>query len=383
METRMRSTAARIVLLAFAIAIISFNAACPGFLYGSRTARRIIALEGGTLAIFGSAGRDFDSSRTYYTHVSDAGDILADEILEPDLSIVPFSVSLCSTGDILFGGRQQTYPWVIEKACVMRVTATGEIVWFEIFPEPSGIEGFGIAGEVGSILELPDQSIAIAGRHAAGPFHALLNSNGKLEDFFYIGEYVYSASFITKTNHLIISGVALAQGFDKDIQVQYLLDDRSISWNLTFPHFGAEESRRVIEAANSDVVVSGGASGSNTDSRPRRFFLLRIASDGDLLWEREYEVPVIDGALRESMGAHALTETGDGSLYTAGTGVLIKLNPDGDELWRIPVTGTAYDVTPTNNGGVWVAGGRLVSRLDRAFLMKVDEDGTVIFDREY
>ena len=120
-----------------------------------------------------------------------------------------------------------------------------------------------------------------------------------------------------------------------------------------------------------------------TGTGDKDFWLLKLDSQGDLLWNKTYNRRGFDMAL-------SLVQTTDGGYAVTGTDFwLIKLDSQGNLLWDQTYGGSgddrAHSLIQTTDGGYAIAG--ITSSKDSGawdfWLLKLDNQGNVLWDRTY
>jgi hypothetical protein len=122
--------------------------------------------------------------------------------------------------------------------------------------------------------------------------------------------------------------------------------------------------------------------GGNPDSR-HDAFLIVTDSTGEALWSRRY-------ADSTSQTATAIVQTEDGGFLLAGYwtpyGFAVKTDDEGEEQWRVIFedegNGVLYGIAAAGDGTYVLSGYKFVNGED-CWLMKIDEDGGIIWSETY
>ncbi len=167
--------------------------------------------------------------------------------------------------------------------------------------------------------------------------------------------------------------VRVNQAGDVVWQNRYQLFDEDV-WSIGYS---------IIETDNGDFVVGGR---TDVNYRERRFVAIKVSSDGDLIWERQY-----GGNLSGMCSAVIETKSGEyllGGRLTPEDGMVdcyaVMVNDDGDVIWE-----SRYGEHDEHDGihGIREAANDeyiLGGLLDRTFaLIKIDDEGDVIWQETY
>jgi uncharacterized delta-60 repeat protein len=166
-----------------------------------------------------------------------------------------------------------------------------------------------------------------------------------------------------------------------------LAADGALSWQRTWEgpaagFFGSDEAEDVAVAADDAVYVTGLTPGVAGD-----VVLLKFAPDGSLVWQRSWGGSGTERGLSVAVAA-------DGSVYVAGStnsfgsgesnGFILKFASDGSLIWQ--KSGSVSTVAVAPDGTVYAAGS--VPRPDAisgtdVLLLKLDPDGNLIWQRTY
>ena len=131
----------------------------------------------------------------------------------------------------------------------------------------------------------------------------------------------------------------------------------NMQWTKYFGGNFTDTPEGVIETDNGDFIIAGGSDSIDTDISGNKgtydFWVIRIDSNGILVWEKSY-----GGTQTEE--ARAMVKSADGNIIIAGetrsndvdvsgnNGAadfwLIKISPDGNLLWQKTLGGSGFDV---------------------------------------
>ena len=147
----------------------------------------------------------------------------------------------------------------------------------------------------------------------------------------------------------------------------------------------------VIEVSDGYVVVGTGVfSKDEKENEGREAFILKYSKDGELIWEKFYQVltntgfnrvvAVSDGYIAIGQSIYANMELGN---HTTGGGIIVKYDLDGNEVWHNNHGGTKSgsfnDITVVNND-IYVVG---KDGADSGNLVKYNSDGEYQWHKNY
>ncbi len=288
-----------------------------------------------------------------------SGDDRGNDIVETtDGGYAILGYSTSADGDASQNAGAQDY-WIV------KVSAVGELQWERSY-------GFSGRDEALSLIQTSDQGFLVVGeldvtasqgegitlqrqRHAGGNYWALkLDSSGMLEwSNFFGGTFTDSAFEVVATN---------------------------------------DDGYLIIGSSDSNDVDISDNKGSYD------FWVVKIAAEGSLLWQKSYGGSEIDQA-------RAAVATGNGnylivgdtrssdqdiSLNNGGADVwLLNIDNEGNILWERTFGGSAFDVgrdiCPSQDGGYYITGssrsldGAITTNKGKndVWLLKIDESGTL------
>lgn len=174
----------------------------------------------------------------------------------------------------------------------------------------------------------------------------------------------------------------------------------SLEWSRYFGGNFTDTPEGAVETDQGDFIIAGGSDSADTDITNNKgtydFWVIKIASNGDLMWEKSFGGDQIDEA-------RAIIKSNDGNFVIAGdtrsdntdvTGNngaadmwFIKIDTDGELLWQKTLGGTSFDVSRdiklTQDNGLILTGSSRSSDGDvsenkgqnDAWIVKVDSNG--------
>lgn len=193
----------------------------------------------------------------------------------------------------------------------------------------------------------------------------------------------------TRDGVLVVAGATESKGAGEFDAWVLKLDPRGeLIWERHFGGRATDWASAVVETQDGGLAVA--AYTQTTADDPFDFWVFKLDTDGELLWEHRLGGPKTDWA-------NAITETTDESLvvvgHTESRGAggadwwVIKLSADGEPQWERTFGGKARDyasaVTAATDGGIVLAGltesvgaGGVDSRI-----IKLDPAGNILWDR--
>ena len=175
-----------------------------------------------------------------------------------------------------------------------------------------------------------------------------------------------------------------------------------IEWSKYYGGNFTETPGGIAQTNDDGFIIAGGSDSNDTDISSNigsyDFWIIRIAANGDLVWEKSF-------GGEENDEARAIVKSSDGNFVIAGdtrsnngnvssnNGAadlwIIKISPDGNLIWEKTLGGTSFDVaraiTTTQDNGFLLAGSSRSSDGDvamnkgqnDAWALKVDSNGAI------
>jgi hypothetical protein len=187
----------------------------------------------------------------------------------------------------------------------------------------------------------------------------------------------------TSDGGFVIAGSTQSYGSgDYDVYLVRVDSDGNMLWKKTFGGEESDRGRAVILTANGGFLVAG----SNESETPGTsdFYLIRTDPNGNQVWMRTY-----GGS--DSDEAYSVIQTTDSGYLAVGStrsygaeGIniyLIKTNPSGDTVWTKTYGGSEIDearsVVRTDDGGYCIAGYTMSygASASDVYLLKIDSHG--------
>ena len=163
------------------------------------------------------------------------------------------------------------------------------------------------------------------------------------------------------------------------------------SWTISYGGDGHDYATSMAQMSNGDLLVAGVTYSFGAGDRD--IYLARVNIFGDTLWTKTYGDSLIDNIL-------SIESTADGGFIMGGTSsshsgdnrdydfYLVKLDSEGNLLWQNYCTDSssclAYDVVQTNDGGYMIAGaGKAATRNFDLMVMRTNSFGDTLWTRRY
>jgi hypothetical protein len=164
----------------------------------------------------------------------------------------------------------------------------------------------------------------------------------------------------------------------------------TLLWERTWGGPASDQSLAVATAADGSAYIAGTATSFGVSSLG--LFVVKFDSLGNLVWQR-----ILDGA-----EGNAVSVGPDGNVYAAGTTprpglignfdvVVLKITSDGSLVWqRTYASGEVVDprgrMTVASDGSVYIAGAIQTVKANRAdiaaLIVKLSTDGDLLFDKQ-
>lgn len=178
-----------------------------------------------------------------------------------------------------------------------------------------------------------------------------------------------------------------------------------LMWSRYFGGNFTDTPNGIVETEDNGFIIVGSSDSDDTDISANigtyDFWVIRISTTGDLVWEKSFGGSQIDEA-------RAIVKTDDGNYLIAGDtrsddidvtsnkGAadlwLIKITPNGNLLWEKTIGGTNFDVSramvKSQNSGFILSGSSRSNDIDvdenkgqnDAWILKVDTSGNLIWE---
>ncbi len=180
----------------------------------------------------------------------------------------------------------------------------------------------------------------------------------------------------------------------------------NLEWSRYFGGNFTDTPEGIVQTTDNGFIIAGGSDSTDTDISGNLgtydFWVIRISSTGELVWEKSFGGSQIDEA-------RAIINSDDGNFIIAGDtrssdndvsnnkGAadlwLIKISPNGDLIWEKTIGGSSFDVARdiviSQNDGFIISGSSRSSDNDvainkgqnDAWILKVDNNGNLQWER--
>ena len=179
----------------------------------------------------------------------------------------------------------------------------------------------------------------------------------------------------------------------------------NLQWSRYYGGNFTDTPKGIVQTSDNGFIIAGGSDSNDTDISGNigsyDFWVIRISSEGDLVWEKSFGGSQIDEA-------RAIIGTDDGNFIIAGdtrsndndvsnnNGAadlwIIKISPNGDLIWENTLGGSSFDVarsiSKSQNSGFILSGSSRSSDLDvaenkgqnDAWILEVDDNGILLWE---
>jgi hypothetical protein len=296
-------------------------------------------------------------------------------------------------GGLCTAGRTASKGAGLEDLWLVKVDGEGRLMWEKSFGGPAIDRGR-------AIVETPEHDLIVAGAtesNGAGEFDVWamkFDAEGNL-----LWERYFGGTATDWASGAVVTsdgGVALAaytqdeSGGPYDFWVIKLNSDGELLWQRRYGGAATDWSNAIAETADNGLVVVGhteskGAGGAD-------FWVLKLDADGEPLWDRTFGGTTLDYA-------SAVTTTGEGDIVVAGMTQqadgggfdikVLKLTDSGETVWEQGFGGLKNDwvraVIPTRDGNYALAGytDSQGAGLYDVWLLKLSADGQIMSERTY
>ena len=249
-----------------------------------------------------------------------------------------------------------------------------------------------------------------------------LSNRGKIiweKSFGFLGADYGTSLVATSDGGYLIAGVldvsaSNGQGNSKSATIKHAGGDYwavktdssgNLKWSRFFGGSFTEVPLGIVETTDNNFVIAGSSDSNDfnisNSNGSYDFWITKIASDGNLIWEKSFGGSEIDEA-------RAITATNDGNFIIVGdtrsadknvsinNGAadvwILKISTEGDLLWEKTIGGASFDVaravSRTRDNGFLIAGSS--RSLDNGFenkgqndalILKIDTNGKLLWQK--
>jgi uncharacterized delta-60 repeat protein len=214
----------------------------------------------------------------------------------------------------------------------------------------------------------------------------------------------YGKSFAEKATSIqqtsdggyVVAGLTESFGAgEKDAWILKLNAGGTVEWQKTYGGAGPDEIYSIRQTSDGGYIASGSMSPIGAGESAEGIWVIRLASDGAILWQKLY------GNARPGR-ADSIQQTADGGYVVAGgvdlggersAALVLKLASDGSTAWQSTYSGQqpeeAYSIVQTTDGGYIVGGYAMPSYKPYAttgydfWAMKLYPDGSLAWQKAY
>jgi len=308
--------------------------------------------------------------------------------------------SVCETSDgsYIVAGYTKSFGAGKEDVWLIKTDPDGDTLWTKTYGGPEWDQAF-------SVQQTSDGGYIVAGgteSFGAGEADVWLIKTDADGDTLWTRTYgdtgwdAGSSVQQTPDEGYIIAGYTASVG-PGEIQHVYVIKtdaDGDTLWTRTYSGgAGMTRGSSVKQTSDGSYIIAGETYISSEVFSSLEIYLIKTDANGDSLWTRTY-----GGDHGGDYGA-SVCETSDGSYIITGCSyypgrwyevLLLKTDADGDSLWA-RTYGQAYrhdhgnSVCETSDGGYMIAGSQQTDVLSHynIYLMKTDENGEVLWTRDY
>jgi hypothetical protein len=179
---------------------------------------------------------------------------------------------------------------------------------------------------------------------------------------------------------------------DTEVYLSRPVTGAAEEWAVTYGGINDDRATSIQQTADGNYIVSGDTSSFGAGGID--FWVMRLDSSGDVLWEKSYGGAGGDyGATIQPLDAGGYVVCGRTESFGAGGGDIwaLKLDENGDIVWEKTFGGSAADsvasIDEVSPGGGYVMAGRTESFgagvKGDAWALGLDSDGNVEWQRKY
>jgi len=285
----------------------------------------------------GAGGNDF-----YLFRIGAAGNLIWDKTYGGAKDEQAYAVAVTADGGYAICGFTNSIGTGIEDIYLVRTDADGDSVWTRTYGGTTGDAGYDLA-------VLPDSGFIIAGIKGSDVYLIRTDSRGDTvwtRTFGGTGNDFANAVIPTADGGFVVAGAT--NSFGAGLSDLYLLKvdgSGNLLWSKIYGGTKNDWGAAVAQTPDNSLVITG-----YTESFGHGAFdcyLIKTNADGDTAWTRTY------GGNKNESG-YSVVALADGSIAVAGFTdswgyggldlYLLKINPNGDQLWSAVYGGSADDV---------------------------------------
>ncbi|MEO0191692.1 MAG: hypothetical protein ABIM46_02790, partial [candidate division WOR-3 bacterium] len=350
---------------------------------GEERAYTVIPTSDGGYAVAGyawvSISQEFDC---LLFKISSTGELLWSKSIGGNRCDYAFALNQTSDGGYAMAGWEESYSLPYTGFFVLKFTSDGDLQWAKTFDGQYHDFAW-------SVIQCSDGGYAVAGQtesFGAGYFDALilkLSPSGDLQWAKTFGgtmsDYLYSVIQTTDGGLMAVGGTISFGSGGVDALVLKLSSDGSLLWAKAFGGTSEEVARSVIQTSDGGYAVAGWTRSSGAGGYD--ILVLKLASDGTPLWTRTF------GGTGDER-AFSIVQTYDGGYALAGHTssfgygsydfLVLKLASDGTLLWTSSFGSTGEDhltsILQAPDYGYIMAGTLGLENFDPA-IIRIGSDG--------
>ena len=296
------------------------------------------------------------------------------------------AVQQTSDGGLVVVGTSGSFGVGIHDYWVIRLDAAGNVLWQQTYGGMHHNHAFGLqeTSDNGFILVGETTSFGAGNRDA---WAVRLDSAGNVLWQTVIGQTGWDIArgvVETTSGDFVFVGYTSSFGAGNwDLWAVKLNSSGAILWQKTYGGSGDDLGWAIKASADGGVIVAGETASFSANAD---FWILELAADGSVMWQKRYGGPGRDIAralARSSNGGYLVA--GETNSFGAGGKDfwLLKLAANGDILWQRSYGGPADDIAFSVreiSDGIALAGSSASygAGATDAWLLKLDTDGQIV-----
>jgi len=193
----------------------------------------------------------------------------------------------------------------------------------------------------------------------------------------------------TSDGGFIIVGKTWSNEKNSDLWLIKTNENGELQWKKSYGYEYDDIGYSVEQTNDGGYIISGSTGYSYHEENDFDIWILKIDHNGELEWDKTIYGDGQDDAM-------CIIQTNDNGYILTGTYadeyrnyniILIKMDENGNEEWTEMIGGYdfdyGYNVIQTSDGGYTVVGGSYSFDIFPGILIKVDENGSIIFLKNY
>jgi len=292
-------------------------------------------------------------------------------------------------GGYAFAGHTRSHGMLNRDAWIVRLNASGEVVWQQVIGGPLTEKVFGITATEDGHVVIGGKTYSV-GRGGSDAMIARFDTEGELLwQKSYGGAYNDGVRAIqpVRGGGFVVAGTRGGPD-DDDVWLITLDDNGDKRWERTYGTAGEDGAVSITQTADGGFAVAGYSQRPGLSSFDN--WVIRLNQSGNVLWQRHF-------ARGNFSAGTAVSAAPEGGLFVTGISQqrtprdsqswVIRLSRDGETVWKQlsanAGSNEAWGAASTPDGGLIVVSAARYDGLGEsdARLVRFSSDGTIVWSR--